>query len=72
MKLLTAALLSVFATAAISHGDHDHDHDAAPSTPPPKVGAPAADKKAEQAADPAAIKEEKAADPAKPADKKVK
>ena len=70
MKLLTAALLSVFATAAIAHGDHDHD--ATPSTPPPKVGAPAADKKADQTADPAAIKEEKAADPAKPADKKPK
>ena len=70
MKLLTAALLSVFATATIAHGDHDHD--SAPSTPPPKVGAPAADKKPEAAADPAAIKEEKAADTAKPADKKAK
>ncbi len=70
MKLLTAALLSVFTIAAMAHGDHDHD--ATPSTPPPKVGAPAADKKAEQAADPAAIKEEKAADPAKSSDNKAK
>lgn len=69
MKLLPIILLSAFAATAFAHGDHDHDN--APSTPPPpKVGAPAADKKAESAADPAAIKEEKTKDAAKPADKK--